>query len=278
MRWMVPLVFPVAIAFAGCTSPADAQGRDSDATSTPADCPRTGTPMVRIVGPGDRTFCIDTSEVSQRDYAKFLAAGAPKPQGEPGFCEGMAELQYAPGVDPVTDGPGGYGCPKGSFDPDEHADRPVACVEWCSANAYCRWAGKRLCGAFDRKVPLTPGTEMFNDPAASEWHYACTSGGKYPSETGGPEASGCGGLADLSMDSACRSPDAPFSAIRDLDGSVAEWAGSCTSAPSPNGAGNLVTCMLFGGSFKDPSLRCEMGTVTGRGAYSNEKGIRCCAD
>jgi hypothetical protein len=132
-------------------------GVDSDCNGF-GHCPN-GLPGPRFVEVpyGNRGFCMDATEVTNADYAVFLASGVPASSS----CRFNDTFEPAPLGTPAAFG---GTCP--GFLPE--AMIPLTCVDWCDAWAYCAWAGKRLCGAsFGR--PIT-------DPSESVWRIACDSG------------------------------------------------------------------------------------------------------
>ena len=146
------------------TSPADASdaglptGLNATSDSGPAPSSDAGDPtcgqhpgpaMTRLNPPGT-SFCVDVTEVTNEDYAAFLAAGSP-----------------ASTLDACSDS--GDPRPKGNWPAAPGAGaQPVTSVTWCDAASYCAWAGKELCGATGGG-PLDPSS---NNPA-SAWFTAC---------------------------------------------------------------------------------------------------------
>lgn len=154
------------------------------------------------------TFCIDQTEVTVADYEACVDAGG---------CEAPRALS---------------GCNWGVAGQDNH---PVTCIDWPRADAYCRWAGKRL-------------------PSEWEWEFAArgSSGRDYPWGDETPssqylnwryEAAG-GATTNVGSYPMGQTPDTH---VFDLAGSVWEWTGS-------------VWC-----DSKAPGATCQQGTYTARG-------------
>ncbi|MEZ4233954.1 MAG: SUMF1/EgtB/PvdO family nonheme iron enzyme [Polyangiaceae bacterium] len=212
-------------------------------------------------------FCIDKTEVTRAQYAAWLDT-SPSTSGQSSAC--ASNDGFTPSC----------GWPAGS-----DGEKPVVCVDWCDASAFCEAAGKRLCGKVGDGGPYA--FEDYDDPAQSEWFAACTSGGKYDYTYGSTlDTSVCRdadaddytqwGLADVGSFPDCHSPDAAYSKLYDLSGHVAEWDQGCQS-DDPE-----APCRIRGGSYQHHAhgLRCDMGRALEwpRTRQVESVGFRCCAD
>jgi hypothetical protein len=127
----------------------DASDRDVADTVAP-QCP-SGMIAIRA----SSSYCIDAREVTNGEYAAFLAASA------------------------VVADPVGCEWKRGDHVPSSWAQRgaddlPVRGVDWCDAVAYCTSAKKNLCGRIGGgPVPFSE----FRNPSVSAWFNACSAGG-----------------------------------------------------------------------------------------------------
>src|SRR5687768_8948875 len=116
-------------------------------------CPdEAGSPMVRVPLEAGG-FCIDAHETTRGEYMEFLEEGAAAPQ--------QAHCAWNESFEP-TEGQ------------NDDVNLPVVGVDFCDAEAYCYWAGKRLCGK------IGGGGTEFDDYASameSEWQAACSRAG-----------------------------------------------------------------------------------------------------
>ena len=220
-----------------------------------------GPQMVTIPTPDGGAFRIDSTEVTNGQYAEFLAANVPA-AGQPAACSWNDS--YTP--------------PQGAW-PAADPEKPVAWVDWCDAAAFCAWAGKRLCGDIGGG-PLSATT--LGDPATSEWTYACTAAGSrtYPyGDVYSPSACVTGHY--LWPDPTARVGTTPgctggFPGLHDMSGNVAEWQ---NYADGESGKDDGVAWQ--GGAFDtlaSSDLRCVSVTYFNRYIQSGETGIRCCKD
>lgn len=246
----------------------------ADRTSS-APCQRTDFPRVRdsvsalLPGfNGTSCFWIDENEVTQSQYDRFLDSN-PAPQTEPP-C--LGNTTYVPA------GSAGAGetCRVNAGERIAGADRPVVCVDWCDAEAYCRWAGKSLC----RDDYTNPGLL-----SRSDWYAACANGtdeSAYPylgdfdpracngnqnpsSECDGSQSCGTRPVQNLLS---CKNDEGVF----DLSGNAAEWTEACQSAEEDS------TCEVRGGSFRSDSqgLSCSLVRPYDRRTHDASIGFRCC--
>jgi sulfatase modifying factor 1 len=240
-----------------------------------------GPAMVEVHTSTGERYCIDSTEVTEAQYQEFLANVSFQPGTEHPRCADNKE--YEPGVWPTYPHDG---CDRLFWRPDETPDWPVSCVDWCDAYAYCKWAGKRLCGAIGGGEDTTP-----EDLSTSQWGYACSQGGvtQYPygdefSESTCDGATfagaekfdhdcGCFIHSDVGSWIGCHGTTAPWDAIHDMSGSVAEWTDRC----QPNGSG----CLTRGGSYLDDTperLACAELTFVYYRMFHPDLGFRCCKD
>jgi hypothetical protein len=204
----------------------------------------------------DDEYCLDAYPVTRAEYAAFVAAKNGDMSGQVTECVGNAT--YEP---PDRDSTG-LGCVANTTADPTNA---VECVDWCDANAYCVWAGKRLCGP--RDVPRGS-----TDLVISELGHACTN-----RETTGTAC----GVADC--DPVCQLPsrEEPPSRSRPnckgrpptldgvfmLGGAVHELHAPCR--PAGDGMGPICPLLNAGND-------CVITTAR-RDRTSAAIGFRCCA-
>lgn len=201
-------------------------------------------------------FMMDATEVTQGQYAGFLAANvAPEMQGL--ACAWNSD--FTPEVwPPIKDDP----------------LLPVVNVDWCDAQAYCTWAKKRLCGK------IGGGTVAIADvvnPTKSQWYRACSGGidniypysGAYKAEACNGMDAGKGGAVQVGSMPQC---EGSVLGLFDLSGNVFEWVDSCEST-EPG-----AQCLRRGGSFFSDAvtLQCNLKSVRPRSDRDTYVGFRCC--
>jgi sulfatase modifying factor 1 len=232
-------------------------------TDTGVDCPSVPGPALVQIETSRGNYCIDSTEVSNLQYAQFLSAIVPAKAIRPPGCEGQVNF--------MPHGPWPYGPGTDQY--------PVVSVDWCQAYAYCAWAGKRLCGRIPRG-PLAMGPPE-TDALQSQWFNACSAGGQNAYPYGNTFKQGvCSAPAGqptliqpVGTQLQCVGG---YPGIFDMTGNVWEWADVCATT----GANSL--CRVYGGAFDSnpPELNCSFtGRASARtGVGANNIGIRCCAD
>lgn len=229
----------------------DAGVGDADAAGPLQPCPAPGRGPT-LIAVADASFCIDATEVTNRDYDAFLAS---TDGGDPDAAVGV-ELQPPECAGNVTFGR------KGAEGPDGGApDRPVERITWCDARAFCAWAGKRLCG---------------HDPAsdAGEWYVACSAGGARAYPYGDTHVEGAcwdnGQAAEPQRVGSRTACEGGVAGLFDMSGNVEEWIDSCA-------AGSCTAAGSWHGSPPEQSS-CDRVSSYTLGASARAVGFRCCAD
>ena len=219
-----------------------------------------GPALISLEENGGISYCIDATEVTNAQYAAFLATN-PQSNPDPGPCS--QETSLAPE----------FGWPAAASD----ADRPVVNVDWCDARAYCAWAGKKLCGA-----PGGVSGSYLDDqnPDTSLWYSACSNLAADVFPYGESYAATiCNGADDqngktLGVDLPATCTNSDSSQIFDMSGNVWEWEDTCED-DTPTG-----DCRLRGGSFRSnqDSLTCAAANYAARNSKFDDFGFRCCAE
>jgi formylglycine-generating enzyme required for sulfatase activity len=249
-----------SVASEGGTPPDDGGAVAPDASSCPGTA---GAHGIRIDG-GAVSFCIDATEVTRGEYARFLSTLGAAPPAQSPRCAWNASF-----------------IPTRSWPPQPFEEAlPVVGVDWCDAYAFCAWAGKRLCGALGGG-PVATSDSL--DPSRSQWMYACTAAGtrKYAyGDTYDPTRCNTAGtgVVDAGSLPACVGG---YPGIFDMSGNVEEWEDSCDLGD----AGENDTCRLHGGSFNDGTFpanyACAVFNIDAfaerRSTTSIDLGLRCCS-
>jgi hypothetical protein len=221
-----------------------------------------GPSMVRVPAPDGTTYCIDSTEVTIGQYAKFMIANAPvqSATAEPPYCSW--NTTYTPSLWPM-DGADEY---------------PITLINWCDAFAYCKWAGKRLCG----KIGGGPNAFVaFADATKSEWFNACSAGGTKAFPYGDVyDANACN---DVDYSGPANSAPAPvasttgciggYAGLYDMSGNVTELEDSCDGATGSNDR-----CRVRGGAAGANEGRCDDSSMVTQRGDNGISGFRCCAD
>ncbi len=223
--------------------------------------------------------CIDSTEVTQAEYQIFLDAKGTDVSGQDPACTWNVTYGAA------------LMC---GFDPIGHANFPVNGVDWCDATAYCKWAGKRLCGHVgggglietDNAPPSTGNMQPdLSRSDISEWTAACSQGGvrAYPyggalvdTACNGGEHSQTHAIVAVATTPGCVGG---YPGLFDMAGNVHEWEDACAPL-NGNPPGQTDLCWFRGGSYHDLNDSCATAFQTPRNYVDQDCdiGFRCCAD
>lgn len=229
-------------------------------------CPSGRGPEMVLIDDGKGTrFCIDSTEVTNAQYAAFINS-SPKTTGQPDVCASNTTFVPSNTVPFENIAKTGY---------------PVTYVDWCDARAFCAWAGKRLCGRIGGGS-LTSEVDR-TDPLTSQLMYVCTKGSTqlYAYGTtyrpGICNANGGGGAPfPVNAGGPCVGG---FAGVVYLVGNVGEWTDDCATKM---GAGDAcpVNASSYFQVFGDPKIaqRCDHFDPQLRGDSYEDLGFRCCFD
>jgi formylglycine-generating enzyme required for sulfatase activity len=236
-------------------------------------------PIAVRVGSEGNTFCIDSTEVSNAHYKQFLSAKVDL-NSQPREC------LWNKSFDPER-----FGGPEAGPPPDQV---PVVGVDWCDALAYCKWAGKYLCGKVENGKKVGPVTlEGTSDYKSHQWMLACSAEARLRYPYGGLYDQGKCNLFELDAGRPLPVGSTPgcvggYQGVHDLVGNVWEWYdGPCRAdaglEPPDAGDGGPASddCWLKGASYSNtgPAFDCRYDLSGIRRDLRNPTvGFRCCSD
>jgi formylglycine-generating enzyme required for sulfatase activity len=222
-----------------------------------APCAGTGGPPGVRVG----TYCVDSTEVTNQQYAVFLASQEAHVASQTAVC--AWNTTYVPTHDwPVAVG---------------RENMPVGWVDWCDAFAFCKWAGKRMCGKIGGGAI---GFSDFDKADQSQWYRACSKNGALRYPYGQDLDTKACNINQAGINHAVNVKELPgcqggYPGLFDMVGNVEEWEDACTGSTGPND-----TCRSRGLSYIYGSADqgCALDDADTRSATFPDLGIRCCSD
>ena len=253
-------------------SVAPAPHRCSGLPTTKADPHGEGL-FARVDVLGGDCIWMDMTEVTVEAYQRFLAdTPAESVVWEPTWCAWKTQRS-----EPIDNPADACSASITRVDQPFAPRKPIRCVDFCDAEAFCQYAGKRLCYGGGTALQGPRGFPR-------EWVLACTNGLEtvYPwgdDATGGdcnvgapPDCVDCGAYV-VGHQQLCRNANG----VTDLLGNIAEWTFSCNFVPvgqesTPSG------CMVRGGGFDQPLQACSGEAVVPNDSRRGNLGFRCCSD
>jgi formylglycine-generating enzyme required for sulfatase activity len=209
--------------------------------------------MVRI----PRGYCIDRTEVTDLAYSRFLdAVDAGLAPEQPPECAWNTDFQMA--IAGVNDLP--------------------ALVDWCDAYAFCKWAGKRLCGRIGGG-PFVDGAPKSD----SQWYTACSAEGTRTFPYGALyDDSRCAFSGPITARALpwtveTKTCQGGYDGIYDMLGNAGEWEDSCTSGGADAASDQ---CAVLGGAFDrfdGEFISCTERDFLPRSMTTGTTGFRCCS-
>jgi hypothetical protein len=230
-------------------------------------------------------YWIDKTEVTVQQYSQFLADPQAQTMNWPPVCTWKTTPSNPAGD--TSDSCAATISLSGEDDPFYRA-KPIRCVDWCDAWAFCNWAGKNLCdgNSYDQIVTPQNHPDLWGGACSSDAvQYVHGSMPVYAECNVGLDAGDCHLLvgqyvcAPTAVDSfpRCASP----SGAVDMIGNVAEWVLQCGDTPDDGGAEASVTqCQQRGGSFASSLTGSTCYAIANGPRQTRDRsvGLRCCAD
>jgi formylglycine-generating enzyme required for sulfatase activity len=235
--------------------------------------------MSRVDGTAPLCFWIDQNEVTVENFNQWQSSvSSDAVAWDPTWCAWKRERS-----DPQSDPNDACRAQFPRFDVQPFAPgKPMSCVDFCEAEAYCRWAGKHLCHAGDIYGVQGPRGEPQESLLACSNSLAT----RYPwgdaeddrCNTGQTEEScittfGVCGALPVGAKRGCTTA----SGIADLLGNVAEWVFSCNLILTDEGRAP-TGCQIRGGGYDSPLKDCTWQVTMPNDTRLPSVGFRCCAD
>jgi sulfatase modifying factor 1 len=160
--------------------------------------------------------------------------------------------------------------------------KPMRCLDFCEAEAFCRFAGKRLC--YDTAGLGVQGPHGF----PQEWQLACTNGltTRYPFGNPAEDVCNVGQSREACIGASATCGPLPVGqksscvnerGVVDLTGNVAEWVFSC-NFPDDDAPTEPSGCLVRGGGYDAPLSTCDKELTIPNDTRTPSLGFRCCAD